>query len=94
MRAHGEEKLTICIVGCISMEIRGPQRFVIEFSKWLSRRSKKGIVISGSLKKFVKGIDINDTSMMTSEDEKSVLIRHPHSCIFRVARTKIILLGS
>jgi len=51
-------------------------------------------VISGSLKKFVKGIDINDTSMMTSEDEKSVLIRHPHSCIFRVARTKIILLGS
>ena len=82
MRVHGEEKLTICIVGCMSTKLRGPQRFVIEFSKWLSRRSVKGIVLSGSPKTLVESIDINDISMVTSKDEKSVLIKYLPSMVF------------
>ncbi len=58
------------------MELRGPQRFVIEFSKWLNRRCIKGIVICGSLKTLVRSIGVNNISTMIPEDEESALIKH------------------
>jgi len=68
------------------LKLRGPQRFVIEFSKWISHKSIKGIVICGSPKTLVKGINFKDISMMTPEDEESVLIKHlpsiMHSLLF------------
>lgn len=74
-------KLNICIVGCVSKELRGPQRFVIEIAKWLSRNSIRGNVIYGSPKTIVKSIDIHSISMIAFEGEESALIRHLPSMI-------------
>ena len=77
-----QKNLTICIIRSPASEnLRGPQKFVMQFSKWLSHRSIKGVVICGSLKKLVKRIDINDISTMTSEDDESALIKNPRPSI-------------
>ncbi|MFX0069391.1 MAG: hypothetical protein ACFE7I_09990, partial [Candidatus Hodarchaeota archaeon] len=68
--------MTICIVSCLSSEIRGPQRFALEFSKWLSSKSIKGVMLYGSAKTFVESIDINDNSTVILEEERSGLIKH------------------
>jgi glycosyltransferase involved in cell wall biosynthesis len=79
------KNLAICIIGSPASEnLRGPQKFVVQFSKWLSHRSIKGMVICGSLKTLVKSIDIDDVSMMTSEDEKPVTTRYLPSIVFSV----------
>jgi glycosyltransferase involved in cell wall biosynthesis len=72
-----QKDLAICIIGSpASGDFRGPQNFVVQFSKWLNHRSIEGIVIYGSLRKLVKVININDISTMISEGEKSTLIKH------------------
>lgn len=74
--------MAICIIGSPASEnIRGPQKFVVQFSKWLSHRSIRGVMICGSLKKFVKSINIDNISTMTFEDEESSLVKHLPSMV-------------
>ena len=74
--------MTICIIGgSTSQNLRGPQKFLMQFSKWLSNTSIQGIVICGSPKRLARSIDTNNSSMITYEDEKPTLIKHFPSII-------------
>ena len=71
-----EKHLSICIIGRAALEnFRGPEKFLVQFSNWLSDRPIKGVVICGSFKTLVRSIDIN-VSKMTPEGEGSTLIKH------------------
>lgn len=58
----------------------------MEFSKWLSHRSIKGVMMCGSLETLVKSINIGDLSTMMLEGEELALIKHlpsiVHSLLF------------
>ncbi len=73
-------KLKICIVGGISTEFRGPQRFVMEFSKWLNHKSMKGVLVNGSLKKLVKSARLGKLPIMP-EEERSIFVRRLPSIV-------------
>ena len=81
------KRLRVCIIGSLSgKSFRGPQRFVVQFLKWLSRRSIEGIVICGSSKMLVKSINVRNISTIMSKDEESAPIKYlpsiVHSLLF------------
>ena len=78
--------MVVCIIGSPSSENpRGPQKFVVQFSKWLSHRSIKGVVICGSLKKLATSINVNNISTPLFESEESALIKHLPSLVFSLS---------
>jgi len=78
--------LVVCIIGSPSSENpRGPQKFVVQFSKWLSHRSIKGVVICGSLRKLATSINVNNISTTLFENEESALIKHLPSLVFSLS---------
>ena len=75
--------MAVCIIGSPSSENpRGPQRFLVQFSKWLSRRSIKGVLICGSPKKLAISVNVDNISAILSENEESTIIKHLPSLVF------------
>lgn len=83
----------ICIIGSlIRRELRGPQKFAVQFAKWLSANSIRGILVRGSLKSLVEITHFDDLSIVPFEEEEPGLFKYIPSIVFSLLFSILSLL--